>query len=182
LLVAGVWIFVLPSEEGASSREPPASDAEEDEHEEPAAEVARPSRPSPPAPAPRSAAAPSASAERAPGLPVVGAHPDAPREPGMVPHPIDDERRRIDHLNRLTQALNDAMSYRKVSAMREMLVEFRRLDPEDADKTQAGYEIIADCIEFPGEASLAAAHRFYDTERQSQLRRFVRRICFENSN
>ena len=100
----------------------------------------------------------------------------------MVPHPLDDERRRIDHINRLSQALNDAMSWRKVGEMREMLVEFRRLDPEDLDKTQAGYEIIADCIEFPGPASLAAARQFYDTERQSQLRRFVRRICFENTN
>jgi len=182
LLVAGVWIFVSPSEEEASSREPPASDAEEDEHEAPPAEIARPSRPSPQVPATRSASTPSASGEHEQGLPVVGAHQDAPHEPGMVPHPIDDERRRIDHLNRLTQALNDAMSYRKVSEMREMLGEFRRLDPEDADKTQAGYEIIADCIEFPGEASLAAARQFYAAERQSQLRRFVRRVCFENSN
>ena len=61
-----------------------------------------------------------------------------------------------------------------------LLVTYRSLDPKDVDKNQLGYEIIADCIEFPGEASLAAAREFYDTERHSPLRRFVRRICFEN--
>jgi len=100
----------------------------------------------------------------------------------MVPHPLDAEHARIDAVNRLIQTLNDAMSFRKVKEMREMLVEYRKLDPADEDATQAGYEVIADCIEFPGSASLTAAHQFYDTQRHSPLRRFVRRICFENSN
>lgn len=100
----------------------------------------------------------------------------------MVPHPLDDAHERIDRENKLIQRLNDAMSFRKVKEMRDMLVEYQKLDPTDVDKSQAGYEVIADCIEFPGASSLAAAHRFYDTERASPLRRFVRRICFENSN
>ena len=100
----------------------------------------------------------------------------------MLPHPLDEAHERIDAENRLIQGLNDAMSFRKVKEMREMLVEYRKLDPTDIEATQAGYEVIADCIEFPGDASLAAARHFYDTERHSPLRRFVRRICFENSN
>ena len=100
----------------------------------------------------------------------------------MAPHPITPEHQRIQAINRLTQNLNDAMSFRKVKEMREMLVEFRKLDPTDEDAAIAGYEVIADCIEFPGDASLAAARHFYDTQRHSPLRRFVRRICFENSN
>ncbi len=100
----------------------------------------------------------------------------------MVPHPLDEAHARIDAENRLIQALNDAMSFRKVEDMREMLDEYRKLEPSDLDKNQLGYEVIADCIEFPGEASLAAAHDFYDTERHSPLRRFVRRICLENTN
>jgi hypothetical protein len=100
----------------------------------------------------------------------------------MVPHPRDEARERIDAENRLIQSLNDAMSFRKVKEMREMFVEYRKLDPADIEATQAGYEVIADCIEFPGDASLTAARHFYDTERHSPLRRFVRRICFENSN
>jgi hypothetical protein len=115
-------------------------------------------------------------------LNVVGPGPNDPHERGMVPHPLDEARARIDGENRLLQALNDAMSFRKTKQMREMLVTYRKLDPLDIDKNQLGYSIIADCIEFPGEASLAAARAFYDTQRHSPLRRFVRRICFENSS
>ena len=100
----------------------------------------------------------------------------------MSPHPMDEARERIDAENRLILHLNEAMSFRNVKEMRELLVEYRKLDPTDKDASQAGYAVIADCIEPPGEASLAAAHQFYDTQRHSSLRRFVRRICFENSN
>ena len=137
--------------------------------------------PAPPAPA-RHDAAPRASATNAEFGRVVGPRAGDPHEPGMFPHPLDDARARIDAENQLIQALNDAMSFRKVEEMRELLVAYRKLDPSDVDASQAGYEVIADCIEFPGEASLTAAHQFYDTERHSPLRRFVRRICFENSN
>jgi len=113
---------------------------------------------------------------------VVGPGADDPHEPGMVPHPLDEAHARIDAENRLLQSLNDAMAFRNVKAMREMLVTYRKLDPNDIDKNQLGYQVIADCIEFPGESSLAAAHAFYDTQGHSALRRFVRRICFENSN
>jgi hypothetical protein len=100
----------------------------------------------------------------------------------MLPHPQDEARERITAENRLIQRLNDAMSFRKVAEMREMLAEYRRLDPTDVDANQAGYAAIADCIEHPGDASLAAAHQFYDTQRHSPLRRYLRRICFEGSN
>jgi hypothetical protein len=113
---------------------------------------------------------------------VVGAHPDDPHAPGMAPHPMDDARARIAAENRLILYLNEAMSYRDVKRMRELVVEYRKLDPQDIEANQAGYTVIADCIESPGEGSLAAARQFYDTQRHSPLRRFVRRICFENSN
>jgi hypothetical protein len=113
---------------------------------------------------------------------VVGPHPDDPHLPGMAPHPMDDARARIDAENQLILHLNEAMSYRDVKRMRELVIEYRKLDPKDIDASQAGYTVIADCIESPGEGSLAAARHFYDTQRHSALRRFVRRICFENSN
>ena len=100
----------------------------------------------------------------------------------MLPHPITPEHERIFAENRTIGALNDAMAFRDVKKMRELLIEYRKIDPNDTDATQAGYEIVADCIEFPGDASLAAARKFYDTERHSPLRRFVRRICFENAD
>jgi hypothetical protein len=100
----------------------------------------------------------------------------------MLPHPRDEAHARIDAENSLIQRLNDAMSFRNVKQMRELLAEYRKLDPKDVDASQAGYTVIANCIEQPGEATLAAAHHFYDTRTHSPLRRFVRRICFENSN
>ena len=133
--------------------------------------------------APQANAAQRPPAAPAPAGPqVVGPHADDPHEPGMLPHPRDEARERITAENRLIQRLNDAMSFRNVAEMREMLVEYRRLDPTDVDANQAGYAVIADCIEHPGDASLAAAHQFYDTQRHSPLRRHLRRICFEGSN
>jgi len=113
---------------------------------------------------------------------IVGPGPDDPHEPGMHPHPITAEHLRIQAENQLIQKLNDAMAVRDVRAMRALLGEYEKLDPRDIEATQAGYAVIADCVESPGEASLAAARDFYATQRHSALRRFVRRICFENGN
>jgi hypothetical protein len=117
-----------------------------------------------------------------PGPEVVGPRPDDPHLPGMLPHPMDEAHARIDAENRLLQRLNDAMSFRDVGQMHALLAEYRKLDPADKDASQAGYTVVADCIEHPGEGSLAAAHQFYDTQRHSPLRRYVRRICFERTN
>ena len=170
----GLWVALASKDEGAAPTERAA--VVETGHEVSTQSVT-PTAPSPPVLLAQAAPPPVANV-----LNVVGPEPDDPHEPGMVPHPLDDTRARLDTENRLTQALNDAMSFRKVKEMRELLVTYRNLDPKDIDKNQLGYEVIADCIEFPGEASLAAARGFYAAQRHSPLRRFVRRICFENSN
>src|SRR5262249_14986838 len=108
--------------------------------------------------------------------------PDDRHEPGMLAHPMDEAHARIDAENQLILRLNDAMSFRDAKQMRAVIAEYRKLDPGDSDASQAGYTVIADCIDHPGDASLAAAPQFHDTERHSPLRRFVRRICFENTN
>ena len=107
-------------------------------------------------------------------------HLDAHQDEREHPHPITPEHERIFAENRTIQALNDSMARRDVRKMRELLSEYRKLDPQDVEATQAGYAVIADCIEYPGPGSLTAAGHFYDTQRHSPLRRFVRRICFEN--
>lgn len=172
----GLWAIFAPRDEPAVRRE--RAGFVEGRREVSMQNVADrgPTPPAPPPPAP-SQAVPDRNA-----LNVVGPEPNAPHEPGMVPHPLDEARARLDTENRLIQALNDAMSFRKVREMREMLVTYRKLDQHDIDKNQLGYELIADCIEFRSDASLAAAREFYDTQRHSPLRRFVRRICFEDSN
>jgi hypothetical protein len=170
----GLWVVLSPKQERAAKTVP--ASVVEQRHEASAPAVP------PPAPSARLPAAALSAPPPPNTLNVVGPGPNDPHEPGMVPHPLDEARARIDTENRLTQALNDAIAFRKVKEMREMLVTYRKLDPKDVDKSQLGYEVIADCIEFPGEASLAAARNFYDIQRHSPLRRFVRRICFENTN
>ena len=170
-----LWLMLSRGDERVSA----PNEAAEDEPAERAAAPAPVPRPMRVATATTSAA-PRASIAPSPDDNVVGPHPDDPHEPGMHPHPVTPEHERLYAENRLIQRLNDAMSFRKAKEIREMLVEYRKLDPEDVHANQAGYEIIADCMEFPGDASLAAARHFYDTERHSTLRRFVRRVCFEN--
>ena len=110
------------------------------------------------------------------------AHPTDKHDPWMHPHPITPEHQRIQAENETIQNLNDAMSIRDVPKMRELIIAYRALDPNDTDRAQLGYGVIADCIEHPGEASVARARDFYANQRHSPLRRFVRRICFENRN
>jgi hypothetical protein len=177
LLGLGLWWSRTPKSELAKERRTPEHEPAE-AHEEPVEIVRAPDPRTIPASAP---VAPPKAATAAAGQ-VVGPHAHDPL-PGMLPHPENDPvRQRLHAVNRLIQTMNDAMSFRRVSEMRELLVQYRKLDPDDVEAYQAGYEVIADCIEFRGDASLAAARKFYDTERQSPLRRFVRRICFENTN
>jgi hypothetical protein len=44
---------------------------------------------------------------------------------------------------------------------------------------QAGYDIIADCMERHTAANRIAAERFYDTQIASTLRRYVRIHCLQ---
>ncbi|XYI02718.1 hypothetical protein ACMHYB_24390 [Sorangium sp. So ce1128] len=63
--------------------------------------------------------------------------------------------------------------------MRELVHEYRRTHPGDPNQLQDGYEIIADCLETPGEESRAAAEAYHAEHRASTVRRFVRTICLE---
>ncbi|HEX6271754.1 MAG TPA: hypothetical protein VFZ53_01880 [Polyangiaceae bacterium] len=173
MAAVAVWFWL-----SSPGKRPPRANATPPKEAVEAAPPPEPVRPAPPA---RPSAAERPSAEPPDdGLNVVGPHPDDPHEPGMHPHPFTPEHKRIYAINALNQRLDDLMSFRKAKEMREALVEYEKLDPEDVEKMRAGYAIIADCIEYPGDRSLAAARHFYDTERHSTLRRFVRRVCFEN--
>lgn len=185
VLLIGAWVLFAP--DGGRSR---PVEALNDERPEAPAEAARVEETPPKVFAASQPAAEQPQAEheddhpRPPddGLWVVGPRNSDPHEPGMHPHPITDEHRRIRAVNEVIQTLNDAMSIRDTKAMRAHVAEYRALDPNDVDRSQLGYTLIADCIDHPGEASLAAAKSFYATEGHSPLRRFIRRICFENRN
>lgn len=173
----GLWFAFAPSVKSAERSQPEESTVARAPAQQTFVRAAAPAE----ARAPAVHTGPPAAVMK-PRTRVVGPSPSDPHEPGMLPHPLDEAHERIQAENALIQALNDAMSFRNIDEMRAMLVEYRELDPNDVDALQLGYEVIADCIEFPGDASLTAAREFYATERHSPLRRFVRRICFENSN
>ncbi len=93
------------------------------------------------------------------------------------PHPITSAHVRIQRENNLLGALDGAMDVKDGAGMRRLLQQYRNEFPEDANELQAGYRIIADCLEYPGPISTAAGQRYYDRERGSTLRRFVARHC-----
>jgi hypothetical protein len=97
----------------------------------------------------------------------------------MHPHPHTPEHERIFRENNLVGALGGAMDQRDTAGMRQLLAEYRRDYPEDSHLLQQGFAVIADCIDHPGEASTAAARAYYDANKASNIRRYVRRHCFE---
>ncbi len=93
------------------------------------------------------------------------------------PHPITPAHGRIFRENNFVGGLNGAMDVKDAAGMRRLLARYRAEYPEDSLALQAGYELIADCLEHPGAESEAAARRYYETETASALRRYVRRHC-----
>ena len=135
----------------------------------------------PPAPAPRPAPSMTPALEyAADGIPFKPhdpgtADPDGP----MHPHPFTPEHERIFEENNLFATISGAMDRKDTVAMRKFLKEYEDEYPEDAHLLQAGFAVIADCIDFPGEKSTAAARAYYTANKASNLRRYVRRFCFE---
>ncbi|MGC4088174.1 MAG: hypothetical protein QM756_09790 [Polyangiaceae bacterium] len=111
------------------------------------------------------------------GLPYMPADPNAPRPAGFAhPHPVTPEHARIFRENATIQSLNDAMDARDVATLRSVLARYRSEYPEDEQRLQEGYELIANCLE-RGASERSAAQRYFDEERGSSLRRFVARYC-----
>ena len=140
-------------------------------------------------PAPRDLAAPShANTLRsdepleyaADGLPIKprDARASVPEGP-MHPHPMTAAHERIYRENNLVGALNLAVDLEDALRIRELVAQYRAEYPEDDNRLQDGYEIIADCLDRSDEATHARARRFWETEIRSQTRRYVRRYCLE---
>jgi len=110
---------------------------------------------------------------------VLPANSKPPAEEPPHPHPITPQHQRIYRENELTFSLDGAVDVEDVPGIRRLLAIYRQEFPEDSLVLQRGYELIANCLEHPGETTRAAAQRFYDTELASGLRRHVRRHCLE---
>lgn len=114
--------------------------------------------------------------------PSAPATPDAARaETDTLPpsHPITPAHERIQLENQYIQALNDAMDLRDGAKLRKLAAQYRAQGFKDVDKLGEGYELVANCLEHPGQASRAAAQAFFDRERGSTLRRHLHRHCLE---
>ena len=134
---------------------------------EPAAPPPRPTAPPPSAPPEPAAPVPAPDARHA--------------EPDALPpsHPITPAHERIQLENQFIQALNDAMDLRDGATLRRLAAQYREKGFKDVDRLGEGYELVADCLEHPGEASRAAAQAFFDRHRGSNLRRHLHRHCLE---
>lgn len=173
----GGW-FVL------RARPAPEPDVETAQQEEPApAPIAPAAEPPPPKAAPVLAAtAPRPLEYMADGVPIMPAGPNDPHPNTYVhPHPITPKHVRIFEENALLFQLNEAMDGREPARLRGLLTQYRLQYPEDPHAMQAGYSLIADCIEHPNDETRAAAQRYYDEETASTLRRFVMRHCLDGN-
>lgn len=115
------------------------------------------------------------------GVPI---HPRGSAEPppntATHPHGFSPVHERIYKENNLVGQLDGAMDAKDVPGMRRLLARYREEYPEDSHEMQAGYALIADCLESPNDdEKRAAAQRYYDTEIESGLRRYIRRYCLE---
>ena len=146
-----------------------------------------PELPRPAAATPAPEAAPAVNAQTAPvnfqdGVPVYPAGSAQANGEGMVPHPITPTHERIFRENNLIGVLNGAMDVKDVAGLRALLKQYRDEYPEDAHVLADGYQLIADCLEHPGAETRAVAQRYYDEQRDSGLRRYIRRYCLEAPN
>ncbi|AUX32128.1 MULTISPECIES: hypothetical protein [Sorangium] len=172
LLGGALWLVDRSRE--PDGRRPPSSRQEASQEETPREAASRRTTSEPPA-----LAGSAQLAAAALDLAVIGPSPDDRHDGPAHPHPITPRHLEMQHENGLIALLNDAMSARNGARMRELVHEYRRTHPGDPSRLQDGYEIIAGCLEAPGEASRAAAEGYYAEHRASTVRRFVRAICLE---
>ncbi|WP_437580779.1 hypothetical protein [Sorangium sp. So ce887] len=174
LIVLGAALYVVHRSREPDGRRLPSSRQETSREEAPREGASRRASAGPPA-----VLGSTALAAAVLDLPVIGPSPDDRHDGPAHPHPITPRHLEIQHENGLIALLNDAMSARNGARMRELVHEVRRTHPRDSDPLQDGYEIIAGCLEAPGEASRAAAAGYYAEHRASTVRRFVRTLCLE---
>jgi hypothetical protein len=113
------------------------------------------------------------------GNPIMGARGDSTKHGPRHPHPITAEHQRIFRENALISSLNGAMDVEDFRGLRELNERYKTEYPEDPNALQAGYDLIADCLEERTPENRARAERYFAEERASTLRRYVRRHCLK---
>lgn len=97
------------------------------------------------------------------------------------PHPITAEHVRIQRELVLIQQLNDALDLRDAAQLRALITQYEQHVPGDPNALAAGYARIADCLEHPDDHTRDLAREYYTREKASTLRRYVRRVCFDDA-
>jgi hypothetical protein len=165
------WRGGEPSREPVAVRERPAPER----LDHPIAVAVNAAPPSPFA-APEPPAAPSSAL---PDEDLIAGPNDENHVPGAKPHPITPDHIRIHEEISLFKAASDAVAARNVPEIRRIVEEHRAGYPDQNQDMADGYEILADCLEFPGAASTARARRFFEEETYSMMRRPILRTCLE---
>ncbi len=109
-------------------------------------------------------------------------HPDpAPGGSGVVPHPLDEARRRTAEQHRLFSQVKQAIKAQRYAEARRLLqLHDSSFDAREAwQDLREGYQLIVDCRELGTEDARARGRRFVDEQRGSTLRRAVRRACLQ---
>lgn len=126
------------------------------------------------------------NAQRLPVAPSPGALPPAAESGNEQPHPLTPERELLQQELRLVGALQDALDLEDVPALRSLIARYRAHVPSDENKLAEGYARLADCLQVDHDhrddelaGVRAAAAAYYESERASTLRRYIRRICLE---
>ncbi len=119
---------------------------------------------------------PPATAEARPSVQIQGVQGHDERE---HPHPITERHRKIQHENNLRALLGEALAARDGERLRALAREYRLSHPDDPNRLQAGYDVLAECLANPSDAARLEAARYYDAHRSSILRRSIRRVCLE---
>jgi hypothetical protein len=89
------------------------------------------------------------------------------------------QHQRIFKENSILGTLNGAMDVGDVEALRQLNEQYQREFPDDPQQLQSGYSLIADCLDGRTDETRTRAQRYFDEQRGSTLRRYVKRHCLE---
>lgn len=92
------------------------------------------------------------------------------------PHPQSEEHQDLYRENTMSFDVLGAIDTQDVEGLRSLYAEYQLNDPMNIMMME-GVRVIADCLEDNNEASRHAGQIYYDNNKASRLRRYVRRYC-----
>jgi hypothetical protein len=99
-------------------------------------------------------------------------------EPGDHPHPITEEHLDLFEENEIFGEVLGALDVQDLEGLKELSPKYRLHSPEKY-VLQNGLDLIINCMSNKTASAIYSAQSYYDTEKASRLRRYVRRFCLE---